>query len=235
MRAVLLVGGKGTRLRPYTTVLPKPLVPIGDRPILELIIRQLAAAGFDEIDLSVGHLGELIRAYLDQEHVVPDGVDVRYVWEDEPLGTAGALRLVAPPDDAFLVMNGDILSTLDYADLMRAHERSGAALTIATFEKDVPLSLGVIESDDGRVTGYVEKPTLHYRVSMGVYVYSQAALAHIPEGRFDFPDLVHVLLEAGEPVGTYPFDGDWFDIGTFDEHERAVAAFAEDPQRFEPS
>ncbi len=142
MRAVILAGGKGTRLRPYTTVLPKPLVPVGERPILELIIHQLAAAGFTRADLCVGHLGGLIRAYLTETGVVPDGVEVHYSWEDEPLGTAGALHLIERPDEPFLVMNGDILTTLDYGELLRFHRSGGAALTIATHHKDVPLALG---------------------------------------------------------------------------------------------
>ncbi|MDX6585746.1 MAG: NDP-mannose synthase [Solirubrobacterales bacterium] len=233
MRAVILAGGVGTRLRPYTTVLPKPLVPVGERPILELILNQLHAAGFTRADLCVGHLGGLIRAYLSESGVVPDGLEVHYQWEEEPLGTAGALRLIDRPDDPFLVMNGDILTTLDYGDFLRGHSDGGAALTIATHRKDVPLALGVIESEGETVTGYVEKPTLHYNVSMGIYAYSPWALDHVPEGRFDFPDLVLKLLAEGERVDSHPFEGEWFDIGTRDEHEHAVSAFEADPERYE--
>jgi NDP-sugar pyrophosphorylase family protein len=233
MRAVILAGGAGTRLRPYTTILPKPLVPVGDRPILELIIRQLARSGFERIDLSLGHLGELIRAYFGESEYGPRGVELQYIWEDEPLGTAGALRLAAPPEDSFLVMNGDILTTLDYSELMRFHAERGGALTIATHERDVPLALGVIEGDGGVVSGYVEKPTLHYEVSMGVYVCSQRALEQVPTGHFDFPELVLALLAAGETVSKYGFDGPWYDIGTPGEHERAVAAFEADPSLFD--
>jgi NDP-sugar pyrophosphorylase family protein len=233
MRAVILAGGAGTRLRPYTTILPKPLVPVGERPILELIIRQLARCGFERIDLSLGHLGELIRAYFSESKYAPREVELRYVWEDEPLGTAGALRLVAPPEDSFLVMNGDILTTLDYGALMRFHEERSGALTIATHDKDVRLALGVIEGAEGTVRGYVEKPTLHYEVSMGVYVCSQRALGHVPEAHFDFPELVLALLEAGETVTTYPFDGPWYDIGTPNEHEAAVAAFEANTSLFD--
>ena len=234
MRAVILAGGQGTRLRPYTTVLPKPLVPVGEQPILELIVRQLAAAGVREIDFCVGHLGGLIRAYFDESSARPAGIEFRYHWEDEPLGTAGALHLVDAPAEPFLVMNGDILTTLDYAAFMRHHMSDGALLTIATHQKDVSLALGVIEDGDGKVTGYVEKPTLHYEVSMGIYAYSPEALEHVPNGRFDFPDLVLALLAADKPVAAYPYDGEWYDIGTTDEHERAVAAYEADPHRFEP-
>ena len=234
MRAVILAGGRGTRLRPYTTVLPKPLVPVGERPILERILHQLRAAGFDSAELCVGHLGGLIRSYFDESGACPDGMNLSYHWEEEPLGTAGALRLIEPPRDDFLVMNGDILTTLGYGELMRFHAQNGAALTIATHEKNVELALGVIEGEEGVVTGYVEKPTLHYEVSMGIYVYSPEALEHIPEGHFDFPELVLALVAAGKEVRTYHFDGLWYDIGTAAEHERAVLAFEQDSALFEP-
>jgi NDP-sugar pyrophosphorylase family protein len=233
VRAAILAGGRGARLRPYTTVLPKPLVPVGERPILELIIRQLSRSGFDRLDLCVGHLGELIRAYLDEGHAIPAGMKIDYHWEDEPMGTAGALHQIGTPDGSFLVMNGDILTTLDYADLMRFHEDSGAALTIATHNKAVELSLGIVEGDGTVVSGYVEKPTLRYEVSMGIYVYTPVALASVPRQRFDFPDLVLALVAAGEKVAKYHYDGPWYDIGTPTEHERAVAAYEEDPSRFD--
>lgn len=233
MRAVILAGGQGMRLRPYTTVLPKPLIPVGERPILELIVRQLSRNGFTHADLCVGHLGGLIRAYFTESAATPDGFDIDYYWEDEPLGTAGALHMLDVPDSSFLVMNGDILTTLDYGDFMAEHEGSGAALSIATHRKAVPLALGVIEHDDNRVSGYIEKPTLMYEVSMGIYAYSPRALSFVPKARFDFPDLVLALLEAGEHVATYHYDGPWFDIGTPDEHEKAVEAYAEEPELYD--
>ena len=233
MRAVILAGGQGTRLRPYTTVLPKPLVPVGDRPILELILHQLARAGVTQVDLCVGHLGELIRAYFEEGPPLPNGIRLNYIWEDEPLGTAGALHQVEPPDEAFLVMNGDILTKLDYAELVRFHRDNGAAMTIASHLKNVDIALGVIEADDEVVTGYIEKPTLGYEVSMGIYVYDPRALDHIPKGHFDFPDLVLKLVAEGERVLAYRYAGPWFDIGTPEEHERAVAALQADPDRFD--
>ncbi len=232
MRAVILAGGKGTRLRPYTTVLPKPLVPVADRPILELVIRQLARHGFDRIELSVGHLGGLIKAYFD--HVeLPDGIELNYCWEDEPLGTAGALKRIDGLDERFLAMNGDVLTTLDYAALMRYHDGHDAALTIATHRQKVDIDLGVIESDDGLVNEYVEKPTMGFDVSMGVYVYDPEVLDFIPEGRFDFPDVVNALLEAGKGVGAFSEDCVWFDIGTLGEYERAVAEIEAHPELFQ--
>jgi NDP-sugar pyrophosphorylase family protein len=237
MRAVILAGGEGMRLRPYTTVLPKPLMPLGNRPVLELILNQLRTAGFDEIDLSVGHLGGLIKAYLSESTTLEDELAIKYHWETVPLGTAGSLRLIDRPEEPFLVMNGDILTTLDYGELMNAHRREEAALTIATHEKSVQLSLGVIEDDpEGRaVVGFREKPTLNYRVSMGIYVYSPSTLDCIPDRRFDFPDVVHELLNEGKYVHSYPFGGEWFDIGTRDEHERAMARFEERGELFEPT
>ena len=232
MRAVILAGGKGTRLRPYTTVLPKPLVPVADRPILELVIRQLARNGFTRIDLSVGHLGGLIKAYLDSIEL-PDGVELQYWWEDQPLGTAGALRRIEALDTPFLAMNGDVLTTLDYAQLMRFHEGHEGELTIATHRQKVDIDLGVIESNDGFVTEYVEKPTMNFDVSMGIYVYEPSVLEFIPEGRFDFPDVVNAMLEAGRKVAVYTGPGVWFDIGTVGEHERASAELDEHPELFE--
>lgn len=231
MRAVILAGGKGTRLAPYTTVLPKPLVPIGERPILEHVIHQLAHHGFRRIDLSVGHLGGLIQVYLDSIGL-PKGVELNYVWEDRPLGTAGALRLVEGLDEPFLAMNGDVLTTLDYAQLMRFHVGQEALLTIATHRKDVGIDLGVIESENGQVMDYIEKPTMHFDVSMGVYAYSPEVLDFIPEGRFDFPEVVKALLEANRKIAVYTGTGTWFDIGTVGEYERAVAAIEEQPQLF---
>ncbi len=234
MRAAILAGGLGTRLAPYTTVLPKPLIPIGQRPILELIIRQLAARGFDRVDLCVAHLGELIRAYLEQSSAVPSGMHIAYNWEDEPSGTAGAIRQLEPADGPLLVMNGDILTTLDYRELIAFHEEQGAALTVAAHRKDVKVELGVIEGADTRVTDYIEKPTLSYEVSMGIYVYGPEAVARIPAGRFDFPDLVLALIAEGLPVCKYPFTGPWYDIGTPTEHELATSAYDIEPELYEP-
>jgi NDP-mannose synthase len=233
MRAVILAGGLGTRLRPYTTVLPKPLVPVGDRPILEHILHQLAAAGVTLVDLCVSHLGELIQVYFSQSHSVPEGMQLAWHWEDEPLGTAGALRVIPDLDGTFIAMNGDVLTTLDYRALIDCHRNREAALTIATHTKQVDIDLGIIDSRDGWVTDYREKPTLQYDVSMGVYVYDVAALDHLPEsGPCQFPELVLRLLEAGERVAIYQNDADWYDIGTFSEYERASRDLEARPDAF---
>jgi NDP-sugar pyrophosphorylase family protein len=232
VRAVILAGGLGMRLRPYTAILPKPLVPVGDRPILELILRRLSACGVTKADLCVGHLGQLIQTYFTQGTTLPDGLELAWHWEDEPLGTAGALKVVPDLDDTFIAMNGDILTTLDYAALVDHHRATGAALTVATHAKRVDIDLGVIESADGFIIGYREKPTLHYDVSMGIYVYEPRALDHLPEGACPFPDLVHRLIDAGETVATYASTDEWFDIGTFGELELALAEMEARPDAF---
>jgi NDP-sugar pyrophosphorylase family protein len=231
MRAVVLAGGLGTRLRPYTTVIPKPLVPIGGRPVLEHIIRSLVRSGVDHIDLCVNHLGELILIYLANADIPPE-VRLAFHWEHEPLGTAGALAAVADLDGTFIVVNGDVLTTLDYRKLFEHHEQQGAALTIAMHSKRVKIDLGVIETDDGLVRNYVEKPSLRYEVSMGAYVYDERALALLPDGVCQFPDLVLRLLDAGERVAAFENDADWYDIGTVGEYERAAADVERDPAKY---
>ena len=232
-RGVILAGGKGTRLAPYTTVLPKPLMPIGDRAILDVVVRQLAAYGFSDLVVAVGYLAHLIKAVFGDGSA--HGVSIAYCEEGEPLGTAGPLSQIGGLDDTFLVMNGDVLTSLDYSRLYAAHREAGNVLTIATHERVVRSEYGVLHVDgDGpaddtrRVTGYEEKPETPYTVSMGVYMLEPAALEHIPSGeRFDIPDLVHALLAAGQPVGSYPFDGYWLDIGRHDDYEQALADYEE--------
>ncbi len=227
MKVVILAGGKGTRLAPYTTVLPKPLVPVADLPIIEILIRQLAHFGFSDVTVSIGHLGELIQAYFATNRRLPEGVRLSYVTEPEPLGTAGSLPLVSGLDQTFLVANGDVLTTLDYRRLVEFHRRQNAALTVAMHQKDVRIDLGVMDVDGAsRVTAYREKPLLSYRVSMGIYVYEPRALRHIPAGRYlDFPDLVLALLGAGETVAAYPSDDFWLDIGRADDYAAATEEF----------
>lgn len=232
LRAVILAGGMGSRLRPFTLVLPKPLVPVGDRPILQVILGQLARDGFRNVDLCVGHLGGLIQTYFSDPHNVPDAMQLTYRWESEPLGTAGALRTIDDLYEPFLVMNGDILTDLDFGDLMAFHRDNGAALSIATYRKAHQVALGVIDHVDGSVRDYVEKPTMEYDVSMGVYAYSPAALEYIPPGHFDFPELVNALLAARERVMIYPFSGTWFDIGTPSDYDSAVERMEEEGATF---
>jgi NDP-sugar pyrophosphorylase family protein len=228
-RAVILAGGKGTRLAPYTTVLPKPLMPLGDRAILDVVVRQLASHGYGRLTFAVGYLAYLIQAVFGDGKAW--GVSIEYHEEEQPLGTAGPLALVDGLDETFLAMNGDVLTTLDYGELFELHRRAGNAMTIATHRRTVRTEYGVLHVDGrhgetDRVTGYEEKPELDYTVSMGVYVVEPRALAQIPSGeRFDIPDLVLALLEAGETVGSYPFDGYWLDIGRHDDYEQALADY----------
>lgn len=230
-RAVILAGGKGTRLAPYTSILPKPLMPIGDRAILQIVIEQLQAAGLADITLCVGHLSHLIRAVCG----TGPGGDARisYVQEDEALGTAGPLKLLEGLDRRFLVMNGDILTTLAYGDLVAYHEKSENILTIATHKRKIKINYGVLHLDpqqpeDQRIMAFEEKPELASTVSMGVYLLEPRALEYIPEGEyFDLPDLVAALLDHDERVGAYTYDGLWFDIGSHDDYQRAVVAWEE--------
>ncbi|HEY6836876.1 MAG TPA: sugar phosphate nucleotidyltransferase [Gaiellaceae bacterium] len=230
---MILAGGLGLRLRPYTTILPKPLVPVGERPILEHILRRLHRSGVRVVDLCVGHLGELIQLYFSQSDSLPPDLELRWHWEDEPLGTAGALRLVPDLAGTFIVMNGDILTTLDYSELLEFHGRQGAALTIATHAKRVDVDLGVLDTEGDRIVGYREKPQLDYEASMGIYVYDERALSQLPsEGPCQFPDLVQRLLDDSEAVAAFRSDAEWYDIGTAAEHQRAVEAFERAPEVF---
>ncbi|MFN8060127.1 MAG: sugar phosphate nucleotidyltransferase [Vicinamibacterales bacterium] len=225
MKAVILAGGKGRRLAPYTTVLPKPLMPIGDMPILEVVLRQLKRASIDEVIIAIGHLGELIRVFFGDGSRL--GLPIRYVTEDTPLGTVGPLAFIENLSETFLLMNGDVLTTLDYGALVAAHRAGRATATIAIHERPVHIDYGVLEVDEAnRLTNFIEKPTLKYRVSMGVYAFERSVVRHVERGRpLDFPDLVKKLLREGEPVMGYPFDGYWLDIGRPDDYARAVEEF----------
>jgi NDP-mannose synthase len=229
-KAVILAGGRGTRLVPYTSVLPKPLMPIGDRSILEIVVHQLAAHGFTDVTFCVGYLSHLIRAVFDSR--TPDDVTVRYVQEDVPLGTAAPLRLVDNLDETFLMMNGDVLTTIDYRALVRFHRRQRNVLTVATGERTIKIDYGVVhlngQNGSVRVGRWEEKPEVASTISMGIYAVEPRALDYIPsKGSFDLPDLVQALLDAGEPVGAYRFGGTWFDIGRQEDYQEAVAAWAE--------
>jgi NDP-mannose synthase len=224
-QAIILAGGRGTRLAPYTSVLPKPLMPIGDRAILELVVDQLVARGVKKVSFCVGHLAHLIQAVFDQRR--SGDVEIVYVHEAEALGTAAPLRLVEGLDSTFIVMNGDVLTTLDYGDLVRYHRESGNVLTIATHERSIKIDYGMLHLDvRERVRDFEEKPEIFSPVSMGVYVMEPSVLELIPDGQaFDFPDLVRALLRTDEPVGAYRFKGMWFDIGRADDYENAVTAW----------
>ena len=224
MQALILAGGEGTRLKPFTNVIPKPLVPIGDLPILEVVLRQLKHHGADRIILAVNKLARLIEAFFGDGSRL--GLEIVYSLEDKPLGTAGPIRLVGNLDEDFIVMNGDLLTTIDYTDFFRRHKANRATATIATFQKEVKIDLGVLETKDDSFTNYIEKPTYHFTVSMGIYVLNRRVLRFIDgDRRFDMPDLVLALHNAGEKIVCYSGDYDWLDIGRIDDYERAVQLF----------
>lgn len=237
MKAVILAGGKGTRLRPYTTIFPKPLVPIGNRPIIDIIIQQLAYYGFRDVVLSVGHLAELIQAYFHSKQKEYPTVSLSYVREKEALGTAGPVRLIPNLGAApFLVMNGDVLTTLNYSKMMDYHCASGNILTLGVYEKRLKIDLGVLETDTtGRVVGFTEKPEKSFTVSIGINIYSPAVLNFIePYEYLDFPNLVSRLLAEGERVMSYPCEGYWLDIGNQDDYMKAQDEFEERAAQFLP-
>ena len=227
-RAVILAGGLGTRLRPYTTVLPKPLMPVGDRPVLDIVVRQLRRDGFDRITIATGYLAELIEAFFRDGEAY--GIPIDYFREEEPLGTVGALALLGDLDEDFLVMNGDVLTDIDYKGLLAHHSSDGAIATIATHAKEIQISLGVLGFDDAadpnRLTQYYEKPKIDYEASMGVYCFSPEVIEHIEPGkRLDFPDLMLRLVDRGKTVRAWRSTDFWLDIGRPDDYEEAQEAF----------
>lgn len=238
-RAVILAGGKGSRLHPYTTVIPKPLLPIGDRAILDLVVDQLGEAGFSQLTLAVGHLSHLVRAVMGDGS--DRGVSIEYHEEEAPLGTVGPLGSIEGLDDPFLVMNGDVLTSLDFGNLMDIHRESGNLMTIASHRRVVRTEYGVIhlngENGGTRgITGFEEKPEIPYVVSMGVYVLDPRVLGYVTPGeRMDIPDLVHALLGAGEQIGSYIFEGYWLDIGRHEDYERANVEFEALREDLDPS
>ena len=222
MKAVILAGGKGTRLKPYTTVFPKPLMPIGDKPILEIVVKQLKSHGFDEIIMAVGHLAELIMTFFNDG--TKFGINIKYSGENKPLGTAGPLALMKEElKETFLMMNGDVLTTLDYSDLVTYNKKNKAIATIALKKRTVKIDFGVPEIDESNnIVGYTEKPEIEYLVSMGVYAFDPRILEYIrPNEYLDFPDLIKKLISNGEIVKGYIYGGYWLDIGRPDDYERA--------------
>ena len=234
MKAVVLAGGRGTRLAPYTQILPKPLMPIGEMPILEVMLRQMKRAEIGEVVLTVGHLAALLRSYF--EDGKRWGVHISYSYEDQPLGTAGPLALIGDLDDTFLVTNGDVLTTLDLSSLLAYHRQRGGIATIAVHKSQVRIDLGVVQWDGNKcISGYIEKPTYDYTVSMGIYVFEPTVLDYIPPSQYlDFPDLVLKLIAAHEQVNGFLYDGYWKDLGRRDDYEQAAQDFQSMHAQFLP-
>lgn len=226
LQAVIVAGGKGIRLRPYTTLIPKPLVPIGeDHSILEIVMRQLAEQGFERVILAIGHLGNLIRAYVGDGSQW--GIEVEYFQETTPLGTIGpALMFLDQCPDNFLVMNGDIITNIDYADLLQTHIKAKSPLTIATYERETRIEFGVLGVSGAEVTSFREKPTMTYAVSMGVYAVARSALTnYAPGASLGFDTLIEDMLRSDRRPASYAFDGYWLDIGRPDDYDRANLEF----------
>lgn len=237
MQAVILAGGKGTRLHPYTMVLPKPLMPLDDVPILEVIIRQLRYYGVTDVILAIGHMPHLFRAVFDDGSRF--GVKIKYSLEEKPLGTAGPLSCILDDlDDDFLVMNGDLLTTLNYREMFEAHRARGAAATIGVYPRQVHVDFGVVELDESSALGrYIEKPTYDFLVSMGVNILNKKAISAVlqPNVRLDIPDLMLALKGNGHLVHCFRQDCTWLDIGRVDDYQNAIKIFTEQRAQFLPS
>jgi NDP-sugar pyrophosphorylase family protein len=234
VQAVILAGGKGLRLKPFTTNIPKPLVPIDDLPILEIVLRQLKHHGFTEIVLAVNHLAELIMAFFGDGRKL--GLNIVYSMEDQPLGTAGPLALVENLEPDFLVMNGDLLTTLNYRHLFEYHKTNKSDITISAYKKQVNIDLGVLETENDVFVNYIEKPTYTFNVSMGIYIMRKTVVELITRNqKMDLPDLVLASKKQGKKVLCYSGDYFWLDIGRIEDFETANKIFADRRKEFLPS
>ena len=223
MHAIILAGGKGTRLRPFTTSIPKPVVPVGDMAIMEILLRQLVHAGCDHATVAVNHLAHIIMAYFGDGSRF--GLEIEYSFETKPLGTIGPLKLMDDLPDNFLVMNGDVLTDIDFLKLFDTHVESGAAGTIATFERDTRIDFGVLRHDDSnehRITHFIEKPVEHFSVSMGIYVFNKRILDLVPaDESFGFDQLMLSMIKNSWDIRAFPYGGYWLDIGRPEDYDRA--------------
>jgi NDP-sugar pyrophosphorylase family protein len=224
-RAVILAGGKGARLRPYTLVLPKPLMPIGEYPILEVLVRQLVAQGVGRITLAIGHQANLVRAFFGDGSAW--GAEIDYSLETQPLSTIGPLRLIPDLPERFLLLNGDVLTDRPFAALLAEHARVGAPFTVSAARRRHTIDYGVLQvGAAGALTGFTEKPAVDYLVSMGVYAVSRSVLARVPpDTAYGFDHLMTDLLRAGETVHVSVWDGYWMDIGRPDDYVQAIEDF----------
>jgi NDP-sugar pyrophosphorylase family protein len=222
--AVILAGGKGSRLRPYTVVLPKPLMPIGEYPILEVIIRQLVLQGFTQITLAVNHQAEIIVAFFGDGSKW--GISINYSLEDQPLGTMGPLKLIKDLPDNFLVMNGDILTDMVYKDFYETHVKNDALFSISSHVREEKIDYGVLQTENHILTGFKEKPTKSFEVSMGIYMLNKKVLDYIPDNTpFGFDHLMLSLLDQKKNVFVNTYTGLWLDIGRPDDYIEAIECF----------
>jgi NDP-sugar pyrophosphorylase family protein len=231
MRAVLLAGGKGTRLFPYTAVFPKPLVPLGEKPILEILLRRLRKHGFKKVTLCVGHMSYLIQTFFKDGQWLDMEID--YSLEDKPLGTVGPLALIEDLPDLFLVANGDLLTDANFKKMVADHKQKKALLTIGVYNRAEKMELGVLEVKNKRVVNYLEKPTKNYLISAGVYIFDKKVLKYVEAGKhMDFPKLVNLLLKKKVKINYFLIKGFWLDIGRPDDYQKAVEMFTADSKRF---
>ena len=222
MKAIILAGGKGTRLKPYTTVIPKPLVPVGETAIIEILINRLRRHGIEEVDVCLGHFSEIIMAFLGDGSKW--GIKIRYSVETKPLGTVAPIKLLSDLPENFLVMNGDLLTNLDFKELYDTHLKNDSLLTVSTYQRTGKIDFGVIETEThtDKVIGFREKPEYNFEVSMGVYAMNRKILDLIPNDQpFGFDDLMMTLLREKKPISIYRFNGYWLDIGRPDDYEKA--------------
>ncbi|MFD0676220.1 MULTISPECIES: sugar phosphate nucleotidyltransferase [unclassified Paenibacillus] len=230
-RAIILAGGLGSRLRPYTVVLPKPLMPIGDYPILEVIIRQLINHDFSHITLAVNHQADIIKAFFKDGSKW--GINIDYSIEDRPLSTMGPLKLINDLPNDFLIMNGDVLTDLNFSQLFNSHLDSRELFTISAHERDQKIDYGVLEVNDGYLTNFIEKPTKRYNVSMGIYIANRGILDFIPENKaYGFDNLMYDMLLYKRNVNVKKFNGYWLDIGRPDDYMQAIEEFDKMKSRF---
>ena len=236
MQALILAGGAGARLRPYTTVIPKPLMPIGDYPILEILIRQLKQTGVTDVVLAVGYMSHLFEALFGDGEKY--GLRIAYSFESKPLGTAGPISLLIDRlDDDFLLMNGDLLTTMRYDRLFHHHKEVKAAATLGIYRREVQVDFGIIESDqEGTLVNYIEKPIHSFDVSMGVYALNKKKIEPflVREQHLDLPELMLKLRENNLKVNCYRQDCFWLDIGRIDDYQLASEVFEKNRSDFLP-
>ncbi len=229
-QAVILAGGEGRRLLPYTKILPKPLWPVGDVPIVEILIRQLAKSGIKDIIMAVGYQAELIKMILGDGRQF--GVRITYSKEKKPLGTAAPLKKIKKLDKNFLVLNGDLLTDLPFDKFAKAHVENKTMATVAVYKRSVKVDFGVVSVVQGKIGKYFEKPVLDYSVSMGIYAFNRDVLKYIPAKKFDFPELVEKLIKIRNNPFVYRFKGRWLDVGRPDDWEKADRLFQRKPRAF---
>lgn len=223
-KAVILAGGKGTRLKPYTMSIPKPLVPIANMPVIEIILRQLSNHGFNHVTITVNHLAEIIKAFCGNG--LKWNINIDYTFEEKPLSTMGPLKLIPDLPENFLVINGDVLTDLDLELFYQDHVKAKNLFTISSYKRKQMIDFGILETNNSILTGFKEKPILNYTVSMGVYMLNKAVLKHIPENiAYGFDQLMIDLIEKKEKINVRPHSGYWLDIGRPDDYEKATLDF----------